>query len=44
MESYPRDAKVDLNVLTSFEITYLCESAFSSLVKTKTKKTKQACM
>ena len=38
MESYPRIAKVALDVLTSFVITYLRERAFSILVEGKTKK------
>ena len=38
MESYPRIAKVALDVLTSFVITYLRERAFSTLVEGKTKK------
>ena len=38
MESYPRIAKVALDVLTSFVTTYLCERAFSTLVEVKTKK------
>ena len=42
MESYPSIAKVFLEVPTSFLTTYLCDRAFSSLVKYKTHKTKQA--
>ena len=38
MESYPRIAKVALDVHTSFVTTYLCERAFSTLVEVKTKK------
>ena len=44
MESYPRIAKVALDVLTSFVITYLRERAFSTLVESKMKKrNKLAC-
>ena len=38
MESYPRRAKVALDVLTPFVTTYPCKRAFSTLVEVKTKK------
>ena len=44
MESYPRIAKVDLDVLTSFVTTYLCKRAFSTSGGSQNKEAKQACM
>ena len=36
MESYPRIAKVALDVLMLFVTTYLCEHVFSTVVEVKT--------